>query len=817
MFQYCQTWVTFLLVLLLGQRVIATSSGVSVNTAGTTILEVIKPTNNTVLFDINSCGQERRRYQWPWGVNCSVQKKIDQRLFIQTIRGGGKGERNNAGAAEKEEGGERLDTTTSKTLSIIDIQDNDNDANDTHLLNGNKSSVFSIGILDLSRRKSSFSSNIVLLVVENNKNQDDDDENNNSDMIINEFLMKDDDGVDNDHNETADSNYNSDNTRNAASSIRSFTTIDDIVLRELCRRTTSNGSSSCKIDNKNSNGSDAMIIECLALLCDVLIIRTTTTKTDDDANDEMDCVIKNANNNNISGDKYISNNSTHPLPAHLMVNIINGNQQRKLVGMSHVQLWIEAPPYNGIGDNSGPVFRRINEKFYRYHKDKDGEEKEREREETDDDFNRCYSNGTTWSTLFCPSSNKGQNTNNNDNIACRSDYNIRQLDELFKALSRKVIRSKQCPESILKPDQEPKVSVKRLHVIKRRYYDRKVEQESSTPKRTELKEGDQNRKNSNTNNYSKRIFQQTQPKKQQQQQQSNDMIINDIMTTARQLIDDLEAKMQSIFLDHESSATSWSSSNSNNNPMPLLEFGSLIRNVLEITDARFQKETSDIIPDSFRRGLMTRVVSEVQRLYTDQLQALRNYYGQRYEAALDRSDDDDKNNDEDRDEQSSCEEKERKWAIAAQHMTTAFEAAAKNSAIPLKYRKFIVNDGSNNNNTNNSNDNAVDSSLDYVNSLQGLLRDMMDATERRKDDQIVASMLTMDDDEDTGEDNDTDDKKLGGKRRRWLRRSPPKWAKRIASRAIVFGVNYIQGWLAWQGIKRAAMERDRTQPKFPLF
>ena len=135
----------------------------------------------------------------------------------------------------------------------------------------------------------------------------------------------------------------------------------------------------------------------------------------------------------------------------------------------------------------------------------------------------------------------------------------------------------------------------------------------------------------------------------------------------------------------------------------------------------------------------------------------------------------------------------------------------------MKYRKFIVNDGSNNNNTNNSSDNACDSSLDYVNSLQGLLRDMMDATERRKDDQIVASMLTMDDDEDTGEDNDTDDKKLGGKRRRWLRRSPPKWAKRIASRAIVFGVNYIQGWLAWQGIKRAAMERDRTQPKFPLF
>jgi hypothetical protein len=31
------------------------------------------------------------------------------------------------------------------------------------------------------------------------------------------------------------------------------------------------------------------------------------------------------------------------------------------------------------------------------------------------------------------------------------------------------------------------------------------------------------------------------------------------------------------------------------------------------------------------------------------------------------------------------------------------------------------------------------------------------------------------------------------------------------------GVNYIQGWLAWQGIKKAAEQRDKDMPKFPLF
>jgi hypothetical protein len=49
------------------------------------------------------------------------------------------------------------------------------------------------------------------------------------------------------------------------------------------------------------------------------------------------------------------------------------------------------------------------------------------------------------------------------------------------------------------------------------------------------------------------------------------------------------------------------------------------------------------------------------------------------------------------------------------------------------------------------------------------------------------------------------------------RRGPVKWYEKLAARALVFGVNYLQGWLAYQGIKKAAEERDRMMPKFPLF
>jgi hypothetical protein len=47
----------------------------------------------------------------------------------------------------------------------------------------------------------------------------------------------------------------------------------------------------------------------------------------------------------------------------------------------------------------------------------------------------------------------------------------------------------------------------------------------------------------------------------------------------------------------------------------------------------------------------------------------------------------------------------------------------------------------------------------------------------------------------------------------WL---PPRFRK-LALQTLLLGVNYLQGWLAWQGLQRAALEREQTLPKFPLF
>jgi hypothetical protein len=95
--------------------------------------------------------------------------------------------------------------------------------------------------------------------------------------------------------------------------------------------------------------------------------------------------------------------------------------------------------------------------------------------------------------------------------------------------------------------------------------------------------------------------------------------------------------------------------------------------------------------------------------------------------------------------------------------------------------------------------------FEHVTVLEGLLKDMMESTERRRDDLLEMALVQ----------DDRDENNVGRDKQRRIR--IPRWLERFAARAFVFGVNYIQGWLAWQGIKRAALERDRNMPKFPLF
>mmetsp|Transcript_27664 Transcript_27664/g.60920 ORF Transcript_27664/g.60920 Transcript_27664/m.60920 type:complete len:638 (+) Transcript_27664:272-2185(+) len=455
---------------------------------------------------------------------------------------------------------------------------------------------------------------------------------------------------------------------------------------------------------ENVQGANNAIVESLALLCDVLVMR-------------------------------IDDNEETLFSSQLMKSVTCGDKRRRSAGMAGGRLWIQTTKESSKIE----LRRRVIDN----------------KEETTDD---CYhsTSTTTWSTLF---SNNG-GTDADSTVT----HNARRLQELYATVSQEVIESyrhstpesKQTEENTeYSPSQYalatlfPSVSVQ--------YLSKKKSPQISAEKNVA--------KDQNT---TKRI------------EKDDNQIIGDVIATARCRLENLETKMEEVVLRQSS------------NPMPLLEFGSLVQDILETAETKLQKETK--ISDSFRRGLMKGIVNEVQRLYKDQLQALRNYYGHRYEAILDEKVDPKDDNDE---------AIERRWAIGAEHMTQAFLAAAQNN-VPAMYR-VNPKDGIVGIKTNST------VSFDHIDELQGLVRDMIESTERRKDEQNVANLLESEDDDEAKTES------ASASARKFRLPKLPKRLERLAARAFVFGVNYIQGWLAWQGIKKAALERDRNQPKFPLF
>lgn len=95
----------------------------------------------------------------------------------------------------------------------------------------------------------------------------------------------------------------------------------------------------------------------------------------------------------------------------------------------------------------------------------------------------------------------------------------------------------------------------------------------------------------------------------------------------------------------------------------------------------------------------------------------------------------------------------------------------------------------------------VDVSQDIASTMKGLKDDFAALTDQRLDDSLV------------GNDDDDDEQTPVSLKRAKLK----KWAKKLGSRLLMLGINYLQGWLAYQGIKRNALERERDLPKFPLF
>jgi len=129
---------------------------------------------------------------------------------------------------------------------------------------------------------------------------------------------------------------------------------------------------------------------------------------------------------------------------------------------------------------------------------------------------------------------------------------------------------------------------------------------------------------------------------------------------------------------------------------------------------------------------------------------LRDYYGEKYDSILEKGD---------------CD-----FGAAAKEIENAFCTAALHATPPS------CREG--------------DLRWDLNEVLMGLLRDMMDLTEARK--------------QPTEEIEEIEDE-------------APRWYKKFGAKMIVLAVNYIQGWLALCSLRRAASQRDARMPKFPLF
>lgn len=188
--------------------------------------------------------------------------------------------------------------------------------------------------------------------------------------------------------------------------------------------------------------------------------------------------------------------------------------------------------------------------------------------------------------------------------------------------------------------------------------------------------------------------------------------------------------------------------------VPMLHFGSSADSIL--------KKACDAVehaPSVVQEAVLAQLTGKLRVLYNNQLQSLREQFGRKYEKALEENPDDDE-----------------AQVAAVARITEGFRVAAQH-AIPGLCREG---------------QRLVDADFSYVSSLQGLLSDMMEATSMRQD-----------------VDEDTEPAEEGS--------SPTKWYKKVAAQALMVGVNYIQGWLAWQGIKKAAEQRDKDMPKFPLF
>lgn len=216
------------------------------------------------------------------------------------------------------------------------------------------------------------------------------------------------------------------------------------------------------------------------------------------------------------------------------------------------------------------------------------------------------------------------------------------------------------------------------------------------------------------------------------------------------------------------------------------------------------------------------VNNRIHKLFQSQLQSLREYYGRRYESVLSDLEEKININADDIDENDMAERREKmnaaltdaakrsskfsffcidfdlsNYAFVKAHVylllifftAEGFRVAAIN-AIPQILKEGSLKE--------------LGRNYSFDSELDGLIRDMMHAT---------SSCQMLEEEWKTLNDSGNDEASTGIKRRR----GPIKWYEKLAARILVISVNYVQGWLALQGIRKAASDRDKMMPKFPMF
>jgi len=247
-----------------------------------------------------------------------------------------------------------------------------------------------------------------------------------------------------------------------------------------------------------------------------------------------------------------------------------------------------------------------------------------------------------------------------------------------------------------------------------------------------------------------------------------------LLDIVQQQMEDLQRQLEDSWLETSTSSRTAGA------PMPL-NFAARANPILAKLERHVRAKN---VPATVRASIIVQMGTRLRQLYQQQLQALREYYGRLYESLLERA-----NN-------NNGVASTEAWREAATRVTERFRKAAADSMPYLAHPGKLLD--------------GADLESAAALSESGLVADLMEAMVQREEDVLEAQEQQQADGELEYLDSSSSASSTAVKKQK-------TWHKKLAARVLVFGVNYLQGWLAWQGIKRAALEREKQMPKFPLF